>query len=275
MFWPRARTRACEILREVVGGVAEGAFELRRGGAEDLVAEEGVGRGVGVGDGGAADPDEIDAAGDGGEQVGELEEGWGGEPEVAGAEGAGREDALAGGCGEEVCGVGGEVLDEVQALPVDAEEGDGGVGRKGLEEGAELVAEDWRVGEGEVIEDDDGFGDVGGEGRVAGEGVGRQRAGVGGIRGERVGWSCVGEGVVFGDGEDGLRFVVFGEGEVGGLEVADGVAAAVGDDYVEDYEAGGGADGGDGLRGLAWRDAAVRMRSTAATARMGLLLCGP
>ncbi len=160
--------------------------------------------------------------------------------------GRGRQHSRAGDGLSENFRVGGEVLDEVQALPVEANDGDGIAGLGGFQEGVNVGADQRVVGVMQLIKDDDGLGDGLGWRGLDREGVGRE----GWVRG--AGWDGI--GCELGDGSELLRHPVFKEGEGGGVETLDGVAVGVHDDNIEDDEAGGGADGGDvvacGLRNL-------------------------
>ncbi len=92
----------------------------------------------------------------------------------------------------------------------------------------------------EGVEQKDVDGAVGGSGCVVGEdawghpGHGRQLCCFGGC-----------DGCVLFEVLDGLGDVVFEDGEVGGLEIVDGLALGVGDDDVDDDDLRAGLDGGD------------------------------
>ncbi len=185
------------------------------------------------------EPDEVFAAGEAGEIASQRLHGVLAQVElihVAGRLQVGSV-ALAIDGGAEGAGIGGEVLNEVQAVPVQLEDTDGHAGLKGLHELVDLVSRVGGVDKGEFVEEDDGDGAVAGEGGVIGEGVGRQ-----GRRQPSVG----GVGVL-GKAGEGLRSAVLGYEEVGRLEAKNGTAAAVGYDDVEHDLAGDGLDGGNGV----------------------------
>ena len=170
------------------------------------------------------------------------------------------------GGGEQELRVGGEALQHVQAAGGEPEDGDLGalghvadVGGGSLQRthGGELVGV-------ERVDEDDVDGAGGGRGLVVG-------VDAGGKRGEPV----IGllTDVELGEAADGLGLRVFLDGEVGLLEVADGVALGVGDDDVDDGFAGEDLEGLDGggcgavvltsgvAAGVAARTGSVRARA--------------
>jgi hypothetical protein len=109
----------------------------------------------------------------------------------------------------------------------------------GLEVLPQLVA-DKRT---KATEDENRHGAVAGDRRLDGEGVGRERQG---FRGGGVGR----RGIVLGKAVDHLGDAILSKGKVRRLQSGGGMVVPVADDNVQDDEASGDVDGGEGFGGI-------------------------
>jgi len=129
----------------------------------------------------------------------------------------------------------------------EAEDGNPGSGRGGVEVGEELLTNVVLIFQGgiESVEEQKVDGSVDGLGSVVGEDARRKT----GHRGEFCGVGGSESGVFF-EVLDALRNVLFGECEVRRFEAMNGLLAFVGDNDVDDHELGAGSEGRDS--GLGW-----------------------